>query len=44
MNLDEEKLHIKIVALRAIYKFVVDKFLTELQNIVLSSLTLKFKI
>ena len=48
MNLDEDKLYIKIVALNAIYIFVVEQFLNwnslGSQNIVVSLQILKFKI
>jgi hypothetical protein len=48
MNLDEDKLYIKIVALNEIYNFVVEKFLNwnylGSQNIIVSAHILKFKI
>jgi hypothetical protein len=48
MNLDEDKLYIKLVALDEIYNFVVEKFLNSKclgsQNIVVSALILKFEI
>jgi hypothetical protein len=48
MNLDEDKLYIKMVALNDIYDFVVEKFLNwnclGSQNIVASAQILKFKI
>jgi hypothetical protein len=48
MNLDEDKLYIKIISLDAIYNFIVEKFLIlnclESKNIILSSRILKFKI
>jgi hypothetical protein len=48
MNLDEDKLYIKMVSLNDIYDFVVEKFLNwnclGSQNIVASAQILKFKI
>ena len=48
MNLDEDKLYIKIVALDVIYNFVVQKFINwnclGSKNIILSLQILKFKI
>ena len=48
MDMDENKLYIKIVALDVICNFIVDKFFIlnylECQNIILSSWILKFKI
>jgi len=46
MNSDEDKLHIKVVALNTIYNFIVDFFYLnglEFQNIVLNLLILNLK-